>query len=65
MQTRGDETIGTHAGINIVNEAVGGNGIKMDAYITCAETSLSGGMKCALAYFFTGEYIPHSGAASG
>jgi len=44
MQTRSDEDItGSHAGVYIKNEAVGGTGLTMDAYILCTYASLSGG----------------------
>lgn len=45
LQTRGDETVsGTYTGLLLTNEAVNGNGSKLDAYITCTETSLAGGI---------------------
>lgn len=44
MQTRSDESIsGDHCGVYIKNEAVGGTGLTMGAYIVCAYASLSGG----------------------
>ena len=45
LQTYGNENItGTHAGVLITNEAVGTTGSKMDAFISCGISSLSGGI---------------------
>jgi len=48
MQTRSDESIsGTHATVYCKNEAVGGSGLKMDAFIYCTIASLGGSAKGA------------------
>jgi len=48
MQTRSDESIsGTHATVYCKNEAVGGSGLKMDAFIYCTTASLGGSAKGA------------------
>ena len=47
LQTVGDEDIGGHYGLLLTNEAVGGNGLKLDAYISCGSTNLSGGVMAA------------------
>ncbi len=46
MQTRSDESVtGVHAPIYIKNEAVGGNGLTLDAAIYITDASLGGGEK--------------------
>lgn len=46
IQTRGNEDItGTHCGVYIKNEAVGGNGITLDSALYVTEASLGGGEK--------------------
>lgn len=46
MQTRSDEAVtGVHAPVYIKNEAVGGNGLKMDAAVYITESSLGGSVK--------------------
>lgn len=45
LQTRGDETITTHTGVLITNEAVGGNGRTMNSAIRITETNMGGGTK--------------------
>jgi len=44
VHTRGDETITNDEMLRIENEAVGGNGRKLDSYIRVMETNLSGGI---------------------
>ncbi len=46
MQTRGNEAVtGVHAPVYIKNEAVGGNGLKMDAAVYITVASLGGSVK--------------------
>jgi hypothetical protein len=45
LQTRGNESIsGDHVAVNLINEAVGGNGLKLGAWILVEESNLSGGV---------------------